>query len=147
MEIDKQNQQDFLAALKSVFDTNEFLNGSSHQAFVHYFKGFGIHPSICRVHLFSFDENTIVVFEDMGWDTGTSITNASEQLANEIAELKNLHPNRTGWMECYPRYSKDFDIDRITYTYDFEKKRYRHAQWSRCMDMTIVKHFRKRITL
>jgi hypothetical protein len=147
MEITKKNQDDFRAALKSVLDENDFINGCTHECFVHYFKGFGIHPSVCRVHLFAFRENTIVVFEDMGNDTGTSITNASEQLATEIANLKNLDVNKTGWMECYPRYSTDFPIDRIIYTYDAEQKKYRGARWSRCQDMTILKYFRKRITL
>ena len=146
MEITKQTQDDFVEAIKSTLNTHAFIKDCRHTFFVHYFKGFGWADSVCRVHLFTHPDATIVVFEDMGNDTGTSITNASEQLAEEIIALKKLNRESTAWMECYPHYDKVFVIDHITYSYDTVEKKYWQPQWSRCSNATLTEFIRKHIT-
>ena len=150
MEITKQTQDDFVAAIKSTLNEHAFIRKCMHESFIHHFKGYGGCASFCRVHLFTSGELTIVVFEDLGDDTGTSITNASEQLANEIVRLRHLNPDKTSWLECYPRYTKDFDIDVISYNYDQVANLYSNPQWSRWnvpgKERTImIDYIRKRI--
>jgi hypothetical protein len=59
------------------------------QEFEHHFKGFGIHPSVCQVQIWKMGNKTFILFTDLG--KGTSVTNASEQLVQEIY-AEYLHP-------------------------------------------------------
>ncbi len=77
------------------------------EEFYHEFKGYGIHDSRIKVHIYE----GLVVLQDLS--EGTSVTNAAEQLATEIRELKNLDPN-TRWIAVYPYYDNDCD------EFDFE---------------------------
>ena len=80
--------------------------------FRHKFKGFKIHPSACNVYIHSNDDNHYILFEDI--DEGTSVTNASEQLATEIISLLKLDPDDCHFFETYSQY-EDSTIDGISY--------------------------------
>jgi hypothetical protein len=147
MEITKKQQDHFLAAIKNTLNTHAFFSECLHEDFVHYFKGYGGCQSVCRVHIFCTPDCNVVVFEDMGRATGTSITNASEQLANEILRLKHLNPAQTSWLECYPKYEKNFRFDLITYTYDPVTNLYSKPKWSHCPNEAATDRLRKYITL
>jgi len=54
-------------------------------SFEHEFLGFGIHPSKCIVEIRDSDSQSFITFLDI--NEGTSVTNASEQLANEVRHL------------------------------------------------------------
>ena len=82
------------------------------ESFMHFFKGFGIHPSEINVHIFNKNDVSYVIFEDIG--KGTSVTNASEQLATEIVSLRKLDHNKCRFFEYYP---KDNSFDEITYSW------------------------------
>ena len=131
MEITKQTQDDFIAAIKSTLDTHTFFQNCKTESFTHHFKGWGIHDSDCRVHIFSLDGYFLVLFEDLGNNHGTSVTNASEQLATEIARLKDLDNEKTTWLECYPHYPEGirYDLDCINYHYDPVSKKYSQPNW------------------
>lgn len=53
--------------------------------FNHDFKGFGTHRSTCNVKIWVCGEKAFVLFTDLG--RGTSVTNAAEQLVEEITAL------------------------------------------------------------
>jgi len=87
------------------------------QQFYHEFKGFIIHPSRCLVKIFSDDGENLICFEDIG--EGTSVTNASEQLASEIVSQLKFNPKDCRFFETYQEYNYD-GFDEIEY--DWVKK-------------------------
>lgn len=117
MEISKEDREMAMQAIRSTLDAHAFFQNLEYEVFEHNFKGYGSHPSTVRVHIFSKEDLKIVVFEDLG--KGTSVTNASEQLATEVARLKKINPdpNKTVWLECYPYYGGNWDFDQITYKF------------------------------
>ena len=86
--------------------------------FVHEYKGFGIHPSKCKVYIKHEGVLTFVGFEDMG--EGTSVTNASEQLATEIVEKEGLNHEKTLFFEWYP-YAEG-TVSEVSYTWGLDKQ-------------------------
>lgn len=83
---------------------------------VHEYLGYGIHQSKCMVYIKEvtnprYGSTTFVCFENM--DEGTSITNASEQLASEIVQKYGLDPENTRFFETYDREQ----IDEISYSW------------------------------
>ncbi len=89
---------------------------------MHEYKGYGVHPSKCGVHIIREDGFIFVVFEDL--NQGTSVTNASEQLATEVVEKCNLNPEECIFLETYGD-----DLDQIQYSWD--GKRAYNPNW--CM--------------
>jgi len=83
-------------------------------SFQHEFKGYGRVPSVCSVKIFSNNGEHIIYFEDIG--NGTSVTNASEQLATEIINRYAINPNECKFIETYRRDTKK--LDGISYYYD-----------------------------
>lgn len=70
------------------------------------YLGFGIHQSRCKVYVKkitktkpTLDYVYHICFEDMG--VGTSVTNASEQLATEIISRLKLEPESVRFYESY----------------------------------------------
>lgn len=113
------------------FDTSTV---DSHQQFIHEFHWLGRRfVSRCQVDIFKKNDDTLVLFTDLG--DGTSVTNASEQIATEIMKLKNLDPNKTLWAECYsedftnpkPPFNEKYPFDQITY--EFIDGELRHPEW------------------
>ena len=84
-------------------------------SFYHNYKGYGIHPSECLIHTNVIDDITHICFEDRG--IGTSVTNASEQLATEIVDKLELDMSKCKFYERYPQYTTA-TIDNITYTWN-----------------------------
>lgn len=82
--------------------------------FTHNFKGFGSFPSKCKVYIKVIDDIHHICFEDLG--IGTSITNASEQLATEIREKYGLNPELCKFYETYNYDDRTFD--EIIYTWE-----------------------------
>jgi hypothetical protein len=80
--------------------------------FEHQYKGFGIHPSECRVYVEKIDDIYHICFEDIG--IGTSITNASEQLASEMILRLNVMPDICKFYETY-NHPEGRTFDEITY--------------------------------
>lgn len=115
------------------------------KVFDHNFNGFGRpgNSSTCRIHIFEHNEYKLVVFQDLG--KGTSVTNASEQLATEIGRLENLDPEKTIWLECYPYYGGDYDIDQIKYTYSLVDAEYSDPEWKPLKNKVIVDFLRRTI--
>lgn len=97
--------------------------------YVHEYKGHGVFFSRCTVHIKEVDNTTYVGFEDMG--EGTSVTNASEQIASEIVNREGLDPKKTRFFEWYPYY--DGEVSEIIYTWgeDFRtlEHKARDPQW------------------
>jgi len=88
------------------------------KSFLHHFRGFGIHESDCMVHIIENDGKHFVLFEDI--DSGTSVTNSSEQLAGEIVREYKLDPNNCRFFETYRQYDYD-TFDEIEYTWKMLK--------------------------
>ena len=96
--------------------------------FVHVFKGFGRVPSSCLVKIFSDDGETMICFIDL--NDGTSVTNASEQLAAEIVNEYYLNPEDCRFFETYQQYDYE-TFDEISYqwirTTNFKDHGMRHT--------------------
>jgi hypothetical protein len=83
--------------------------------YTHYFNGYERVPSSCNVYILNFpDETKWIGFENTGH--GTSVTNASEQLASEIVKKEFFHSEKCRFFEWYSEY--EGDVDEITYTWN-----------------------------
>lgn len=115
------------------FDTS----GMQHESFVHTFNWLGRRfESKCQVDIFKYDGKTLVLLTDLG--QGTSVTNASEQIATEVMRLKKLHPIETMWAEVYAEdlqngvpkeWAKKHPFDQINYKYDSVTHQYYSPDW------------------
>lgn len=85
------------------------------EEFIHIFKGFGRVPSQCLVKIYSDDGETYVCFIDLG--VGTSVTNASEQIASEIVNEYHLDPTDCRFFETYQQFDYD-TFDEIKYEWN-----------------------------
>jgi hypothetical protein len=86
------------------------------QEFIHIFKGFGRVLSQCLVKIYSDDGETYVCFIDLG--EGTSVTNASEQLATEVVNEYHLLPEDCRFFETYSQFDYD-GFDEIEYKWEY----------------------------
>lgn len=80
--------------------------------FIHPYKGFGRVPSTCLVKMIDDDGETFICFIDIG--DGTSVTNASEQLASEIVNEYKLDSEACQFFETYQQYDYE-NFDEIRY--------------------------------
>jgi hypothetical protein len=99
---------------------------------IHSFKGFGRVPSHCVVRIFSDDGENLICFIDT--NDGTSVTNASEQLASEIVNKCGFNPDECQFFETYSQYNYE-DFDEIEYTWTKKsdgKWEARLPQWKPC---------------
>ena len=88
---------------------------------IHYYKGFGRVPSSCVIRIFSDDGEHFICFIDI--NEGTSVTNASEQLASEIVDKCRLNPGDCRFFETYKQYDYE-SIDEIEYTWEGKTAKY-----------------------
>lgn len=96
--------------------------------FIHEYKGYGHISSRCRVKIFSDDGENLICFEDIG--DGTSVTNASEQLASEIVNKMDLDPANCRFFETYGQYDYD-SFDEINYQWNmvYGEWEAKHPDW------------------
>jgi hypothetical protein len=94
------------------------------KTYIHEYKGFGIHPSRCKIYIQTVGIQTWIGFENLG--EGTSVTNASEQLASEIVEKELLNPISCKFFEWYPEY--EGNVSEVTYRWKGPEAS--HAEWS-----------------
>lgn len=85
------------------------------ETFVHEIRGFGIHPSRCKVYVQLVGGITYFCFEDIG--IGTSVTNASEQLATEMVEKYGVSPIYARFFETYSYPREKRTLDEIEYVW------------------------------
>jgi hypothetical protein len=95
------------------------MNKNMIQEFIHPFKGFGRVPSTCLVKMFSDEGETFICFIDLG--DGTSVTNASEQIATEIVNEYKLDPTKCRFFETYEQYDYE-SFDEIEYEWKIDLK-------------------------
>ena len=122
---------------------NAVMAGMKRVGFLHEFKARGIRvPTTIQVDIFYFgQENThaLVILTDL--DNGTSVTNASEQIATEVRRKYNLHPDKTLWAEVYlseiqsrngnlDGWMESNLFDQISYTYSKDDDEFRNPSWS-----------------
>jgi hypothetical protein len=82
--------------------------------FVHTFRGLNNFFSSCLVRMFEDDGETFICFINIG--DGTSVTNASEQLATEVTKEWKLDPENCRFFEVYKEYDWD-GFAEVTYTW------------------------------
>lgn len=107
------------------------------KSFTHNYKGYGIHPSSCMVHVVKEGDIHHILFEEREEDVGTSVTNASEQIATEIVSLLDLDHTKCRFYETY---HYDDRIDEISYTWNEGEAR--NPTWSHGVKEDIVKLFK-----
>lgn len=78
--------------------------------------------------MFDDDGENFILFENI--DIGVSVTNASEQLAEEIVNQYQLQPGDCRFFETYREYDYK-TVDEIEYTWVKEKFR-ESSKWSAC---------------
>lgn len=83
------------------------------KGYIHEYVAWGMRSSSCRVYIKTVGKVTFVGFENR--EGGTSVTNASEQIATEIVKKEKLDPLKCKFFEWYPEY--DGDVDEIIYTW------------------------------
>lgn len=93
--------------------------------FYHDYLGFGAIRSKCLVHIKTLDDKKLILFEDIG--LGTSVTNASEQIASEIIEEMNYDHKNCRFFETYRQYNYD-SFDEIEYTWTSKNNRWVASQ-------------------
>lgn len=79
------------------------------QRFLYEFLGYGSIPSNSSITIFSDDGEHFIFFEN---GRGTSVTNASEQLATEIVNKFGYDPEECRFFETY---SEEDGVDEIQY--------------------------------
>jgi predicted nucleic acid-binding protein len=89
--------------------------------FIHDFMGYGRVPSSVKVTIVSSEKKYYILFEDI--NDGTSVTNASEQLAAEIIKKRSLNPSDCRFFETYSQYNYD-SIDEIEYNWVLKDGKY-----------------------
>lgn len=90
------------------------------QDFNHSYKGFGNCDSECRVTIWEDATKNVVLFTDLG--KGTSVTNFSEHLANQIKG--HLTKGNVRFFETYPHSEQPDEI-----TYDMRGGQYCVPSW------------------
>jgi hypothetical protein len=101
--------------------------------YTHNFLGYGHVPSSCEVRISreEGDGKTWICFVNTG--NGTSVTNASEEIATEILDKENLDPQNCRFFEWYPEndhIDSDFaSVDEITYIWDGKKASYPYWEY------------------
>lgn len=91
------------------------------------FEGFWNYPSKCRVTIWESDSDCVVLFTELPDNPGTSVTNASEMLANII--YPSLPNKNIRWFENYVNIN---DIDEIIYK--GKPGEFVSPNWSPCLD-------------
>lgn len=89
--------------------------------FYYDYLGFGRIRSRCFVHIRIFRDKKLILFEDIGF--GTSVTNASEQLASEIIQKMNYEHDDCRFFETYSQYDYD-SFDEIKYTWTLKNEKW-----------------------
>ena len=70
--------------------------------------------ALAAVHIFNDEGEIWIGFENLG--IGTSVTNASEQLATEIVAHEGFNPEICRFFEWYPEY--EGEVSEVTYQWD-----------------------------
>lgn len=84
--------------------------------FTHNYNVHGV-KSECVIKVYSDDGEHFMLFENIG--IGVSVTNASEQLAEEIVAQLNLNPHDCRFFETYQEYDYE-TLDEIEYTWSHQ---------------------------
>ena len=84
------------------------------QEFTHDFMGYGRVPSTCMVRMFTDDGDSFFCFIDI--NQGTSVTNASEDLAMQMVNKFILRPEDCKFFETYSQYNYE-SFDEIEYSW------------------------------
>lgn len=66
------------------------------------YVGFHGCKSYCRLRIFNNEERHVVVMTETGDNSGTSVTNAVEEVALQVCERYSLNPHQTLFIEHYP---------------------------------------------
>jgi len=82
------------------------------KTYIHKFRKWNFNSS-CKVHIKKEGDITFIGFEDIG--DGTSVTNASEDIATEIVAKEGLDPEKCRFFEFYPEFGGE--VDEISYTW------------------------------
>ncbi len=110
----------------------ETLRYKNRKEFFHDFLGFGNVRSQCKVTIITDKKDKhLILFEDLG--LGTSVTNASEMLAQQIVNTQSLDPVDCRFFETYKEYGYD-TFDEIIYDWkyvsDYDHKNYEYMKKS-----------------
>lgn len=89
------------------------------ETFIHEFEGYFKCKSKCRVYVTKISDITHICFEELDDNPGTSVTNMSEHLANDMIRKLNIRPGLIKFFESYPEnnHRKDRSFEEVLYTW------------------------------
>ena len=88
--------------------------------------------SKCKIDLIRFNSGKgIIIMSEMEENEGTSITNASEQIATEIVKKYFLPVEDFKFIETYPYHWKEQGIEFDEVKYNWNGKDFEHPHWRR----------------
>ena len=106
------------------------------------YLGMGIHKSWCVVQVYTHKEKSVVIMTEPGVpDSGTSVTNACEDIATKLYNQKDVFPKGTQiqdilWFETYAERYDDMkrnnEHDRIEFwATNVDETKFMEPDWSR----------------
>lgn len=69
------------------------------------YDGYHKIPSVCEIDIYKgikYDERALVICKESPDNTGTSITNRAEVIAEKVCKMFDIDPFRLTWIEHYP---------------------------------------------
>lgn len=97
------------------------------------YKGYFECESFCKVEIAGSNHHALVVMTELKNNPGTSITNRSEMIAEEIVNRYGLEPGRCIFVEHYDQNSynggRKSDVHWSIVTYDWQYKRAGRPEW------------------
>jgi hypothetical protein len=100
------------------------------------YKGFGIHDSFCEVEIWEHDNKFLVILtEPCTESSGTSVTNACEDIATKLYNQPGVFPKETQihdiiWIEHYPErgFPETYDLIEFNMT-NIDETKFAMPNW------------------
>ena len=97
---------------------------------IYYYKGLHGCDSKCDIEV----KGNIVIAKELKENSGTSITNWAENLANDITKMYGIKKEKLVWLECY-EYSGHYAIVE----FEIKSNSFVNPNWTQCSKETIRK--------
>lgn len=111
-----------------------------------YYRGFGGAPSKCRVIRWRSGDRIFIAFSHIKWGSGTSPTNAFEELATSVRLVYcyDVDPDQIEFFDHWPAehsLSNQVELTRVQLKWDEDGRCYLYPEWRR--DLIAPAEFRK----
>ena len=87
----------------------------------------------CGLDIHRGEVQEIVMVTEIKDNTGRSVTNAAEDLANAICQQEKISPHKLLWIERYI-HPKETTYDVAIFDWDWRQNRFYHPRWRPCTE-------------